>query len=118
MKTVLIVDDSKSMRMMIEATLSSKYKVIQAEDGMVGLNLAKQNQFDLIVSDINMPNMKGYEMVTEIKKLPNYKTVPVLILTTESSQEAKANGKLAGATGWIVKPFTPEKLCDIIERLI
>ncbi len=119
MKKVLIVDDSKSMRQMIEVTLKSAgFDVTEACDGLEGLSFAKSQKFDVIVSDINMPNMGGYEMVESIRGGTLNQATPILCLTTESSAEAKMKGKGVGATGWIVKPFTPEKLIEVINRVL
>ncbi len=119
MAKILAVDDSKSMRQMVSMSLTSAgHEVVEAEDGVDGLNKAKAQQFDLIVSDINMPNMNGIDMIKAIRALPNYKFTPILCLTTESSGDMKQKGKEAGATGWIVKPFSPEKLLSVIQRVL
>jgi len=119
MSKILIVDDSNSIRDMISFTLQkSGYSVVEARDGMEGLNKAKASAFDLVISDVNMPKMDGLTLCGEIRKLPNFKFVPILMLTTESSTELKMKGKAAGATGWLVKPFNPEKLISTIQRVI
>ncbi len=116
---VLIVDDSKSMRQMIDVTLSSAgFNVTQANDGHEGLSFSKSKKYDIIITDINMPNMGGYEMVENIRKDSLNISTPILCLTTESSTDAKTKGKSVGATGWIVKPFTPEKLIEVINRVV
>lgn len=119
MAKILAVDDSKSMRQMVSMSLKSAgHDVVEAEDGVDGLNAAKSQQFDLVVTDINMPNMNGIELIKALRALPNYKFTPILCLTTESSDDMKGKGKEAGATGWIVKPFSPEKLLSVIQRVL
>ncbi|MCF6345162.1 MAG: response regulator [Thiomicrorhabdus sp.] len=119
MPKILAVDDSKSMRQMVSMSLKSAgHDVTEAEDGAVALAIAQKEQFDLVVTDINMPNMNGIELVTALRAMPNYKFTPLLCLTTESSGDMKAKGKAAGATGWIVKPFSPEKLLSVISRVV
>lgn len=118
-KKILAVDDSKSMRQMVAMTIKNAgYDVTEAEDGMVALSVAKTQQFDLVLTDINMPNMNGIELTTALRSMPNYKMTPIICLTTESSDDMKGKGKSAGATGWIVKPFQPEKLLATIERVL
>lgn len=119
MTKVLTVDDSSSMRQMVCFTLKNAgYDVAEAADGVEALEIAKTNEFDLILSDVNMPNMNGISLVTELRKLKEYKFVPILMLTTESSTEKKQQGRSAGATGWIVKPFEPQKLLATLNRVI
>lgn len=119
MTKILAVDDSASMRQMVNFTLTGAgYDVKDAADGQQALDLAKREQFDVIVSDVNMPVMDGITLISELRKLPQYKSVPMLMLTTESSSDKKMQGKQAGATGWIVKPFNPDKLLKTIARVI
>lgn len=119
MPKILAVDDSKSMRQMVSMSLKSAgHDVTEAEDGAVALEIAKKEAFDLVVTDINMPNMNGIELVTALRAMPSFKFTPILCLTTESSGDMKAKGKAAGATGWIVKPFSPEKLLSVINRVL
>lgn len=119
MATILIIDDSASMRNMITATLvASGHTVTDAADGQAGLNKAKTTQFDAIISDINMPIMNGIELTKQIRSLPNYRYTPILLLTTESANDKKLEGKNAGATGWLVKPFNPEKLIATVSRVL
>jgi two-component system chemotaxis response regulator CheY len=119
MTDILVVDDSLSMRHMVSLTLTeANYNVTVAEDGVQGLERAREAGFDLVITDVNMPNMDGLTLVKEIRGLPNYKYTPLLVLTTESSAEKKAQGKAAGATGWIVKPFDPDKLLKLVSRVI
>jgi two-component system chemotaxis response regulator CheY len=119
MAVILAVDDSASMRQMVRFTLESAgYTVMQASDGVEALELAKTKPADLVLTDINMPNMDGISLVRELRALDTYKFVPMLVLTTESGIETKQRGKAAGATGWIVKPFNPEQLLATIARVI
>jgi two-component system chemotaxis response regulator CheY len=119
MATILAVDDSASMRQMVTFTLKGAgYEVIDAVDGVDALNKAKQQAFNLVITDVNMPNMDGITLIAELRKLPNYKFSPLLMLTTESAPEKKQAGKAAGATGWIVKPFNPDQLLAIVKKVI
>ena len=118
-KTFLIVDDSASMRQMVRFTLESAgYEVVQAADGVEALDYAKSGKADLVLTDVNMPRMDGLTLVRELRGLANYKGIPILVLTTEAGQETKVQGKQAGATGWIVKPFNPEQLIATIQRVL
>jgi len=118
MRTILTVDDSTSMRQMVRATLQSAgYGVVEAADGQEALDFARTTKVDLVISDVNMPRMDGIKLVSELRALPNYRLTPLLLLTTESSQEKKLEGKRAGATGWIVKPFNPSQLINTLNRL-
>ena len=118
-KKILAVDDSASMRQMVLFTLQGAgYEVIQACDGVEALDMARKATVDLVLTDVHMPRMDGISLVRELRSLPNYKFVPMLILTTESSKEKKADGKSAGATGWIVKPFNPPQLLATVARVI
>jgi len=119
MATILAVDDSASMRQMVSFTLKGAgFDVTEASDGSEALKAAQTKKFDLVLSDVNMPVMDGIQLVTELRKLDNYKFVPVLMLTTESSGDKKMEGKKAGATGWIVKPFNPEQLLNTIKKVL
>jgi two-component system chemotaxis response regulator CheY len=119
MTKVLVVDDSNSIRDMVSFTLKSAgYETVEAKDGQDGLNKAQRATFDLVISDVNMPNMDGIELCQELRKLPSFKFTPILMLTTESSGDMKTRGKAAGATGWLVKPFNPEKLLATIKRVV
>jgi two-component system chemotaxis response regulator CheY len=119
MANILIVDDSASMRQMIKFTLEiAGHKVTEATDGAQGLGLAKKNGYDLVISDVNMPNMNGIEMTTAIRELGTHKSMPILLLTTESGLDRKGEGKKAGATGWLVKPFDPEQLTKIVTKVL
>ena len=118
-KSILAVDDSASIRQMVAFTLkSSGYDVVEAVDGMDGLEKAKARSFDLILTDQNIPRMDGLTLIKSLRALAQYKTVPVLMLTTESSDAMKVQGKAAGATGWLVKPFDPQKLIEVVKKVI
>lgn len=119
MAKILAVDDSASMRQMVVFTLKSAgHQVTEANDGSKGLALAQEGKFDLVLTDVNMPTMDGITLTTELRKLPNYKFTPILILTTEAGGDKKMAGKAAGATGWLVKPFNPEQLLATIKRVL
>jgi two-component system, chemotaxis family, chemotaxis protein CheY len=114
----LTVDDSTSMRQMVRATLQSAgYDVVEAADGQEALEFARGKAVDLVISDVNMPRMDGITLVQELRSLPGYRLTPLLLLTTESSQDKKLEGKRAGATGWIVKPFNPAQLLTTLTKL-
>jgi two-component system chemotaxis response regulator CheY len=118
-KSILAVDDSASIRQMVSFTLkSSGYDVTEAVDGMDGLDKAKGKTFNLILTDQNMPRMDGLTMIGQLRAMAQYKTVPILMLTTESSDAMKQQGKAAGATGWLVKPFDPQKLIEVVKKVI
>lgn len=119
MATILAVDDSPSMRQMVSFTLQSAgFDVTEAEDGVDALNKAKSGDYNLVLADVNMPNMDGITLVRELRSLPNYRFTPLLILTTEAGQDKKMEGKQAGATGWLVKPFNPEQLVATVQRVL
>jgi len=118
-KTILVVDDSSSVRSVLGITLKSAgYDVITACDGKDALSKMTGSKIHLIVSDVNMPNMDGISFVKEVKKLQAYKFTPVCMLTTESGNSKKQEGKDAGAKAWIVKPFQPPKLLEVVSKLI
>ncbi len=118
-KTILAVDDSASIRGMVSFTLKSAgYEVVEAVDGVDGLEKAQSHEVNLILTDVNMPRMDGMALVKSLRGLARYKTAPILMLTTESSDAAKAQGRAAGATGWLVKPFDPARLLDVVARVM
>jgi two-component system chemotaxis response regulator CheY len=118
-KVVLTVDDSASIRQMVSFTLKSAgYEVVEAVDGEDGLNKAKSRSADLVLTDQNMPRMDGLTLIKTLRGLPQYRSTPILMLTTESSDAMKAAGKAAGATGWLVKPFDPQKLLEVVKKVI
>jgi len=119
MARILAVDDSPSMRQMVSIALAGAgYEVEQACDGVEALAIAQKSRFDLVITDVNMPNMDGITLVRELRGKPNYKFVPLLVLTTEATPERKQQGKQAGATGWLVKPFNPERLLATIAKVL
>lgn len=119
MASILTVDDSASMRQMVSFTLKGAgYEVVEAADGVEALDIAKTRSFDLVVTDVNMPNMDGISLIKELRDLPDYRFTPLLMLTTESGADKKQAGKAAGATGWIVKPFDPERLLGTIKKVL
>lgn len=119
MTKILAVDDSASMRQMVAYTLTQAgFDVAEAEDGQHGLELAQSGTFRLVLCDVNMPRMDGLTMVRNLRQLPSYKFTPILMLTTESGPEKKAEGKQAGATGWLVKPFNPEQLIATVNKVL
>jgi len=120
MAKLLIVDDSTMLRDMLNYALNEGgyADVIEAVDGVDGLAKAKATSFDLIITDVNMPNMDGLTLIEELRKMPQYSKTPILVLTTERSDEMKAKGKMAGATGWIVKPFVPDQLLKAVNIVL
>jgi len=119
MAKILAVDDSASLRQMVSFTLKEAgHEVVEAADGVEALELARSAPADLVISDVNMPRMDGISLVRELRWLPEYKFTPILLLTTETSDAKKQEGKAAGATGWLVKPFDPEALLTTIKRVL
>jgi len=118
-KTILVVDDSSSVRIVVRAALmGAGYNVVEGVDGRDAISKLGGQKIHLIISDVNMPNMNGIEMVKEIKQMPAYRFTPICMLTTESEQSKMAEGKAAGAKAWIVKPFQPPKLLDAVSKLV
>jgi len=117
---LLIVDDSTMLRDMLSYALNEGgyNDVTEAVDGVDGLDKSKMATYDLIITDVNMPNMDGLTLVSELRKLPQYTKTPILVLTTERSDEMKSKGKAAGATGWIVKPFVPDQLLKAVNIVL
>jgi two-component system chemotaxis response regulator CheY len=119
MAKILAVDDSASMRQMVSFTLKGAgHQVTEASDGVEALKIAQGQEMDLVLSDVNMPNMNGIDLCAQLRKLPSYKFTPILMLTTESTGDKKMAGKTAGATGWIVKPFNPDQLLTTIKKVL
>jgi len=117
-KIALTVDDSKTIREMVSFTLKNAgYQILEAEDGVKAVDIIKANNVDVVITDLNMPNMNGIDLIKAIRANPKYSAVPILMLTTEGDANKKVEGKNAGATGWIVKPFQPEKLVEVIKRV-
>lgn len=119
MSRILAVDDSASMRQMVSFTLKQAgFDVTDAKDGAEALEIAKGTTFDVVISDVNMPVMDGITLIRELRQLPAYRFIPILMLTTESGIDKKSEGKSAGATGWIVKPFNPDQLLAVVKKVI
>lgn len=119
MTAILSVDDSASVRQAVKIALNQGgYQVTEAIDGADGLARATGSKFDLVITDLNMPNMDGLSMIRELRKKPSFAGVPILFLTTESSDGMKREAKAAGATGWITKPFAADQLLRIVEKVL
>jgi two-component system, chemotaxis family, chemotaxis protein CheY len=117
-KTIMTVDDSASVRQMVSFTLrTAGYEVLEAADGVQALSRL-HGSVHLILTDLNMPNMDGIELVKQVRVNPSYKYVPIVLLTTESQDSKKQAGRAAGATGWIVKPFQAEQLLAVVKRVL
>lgn len=118
-KTILIVDDSASVRQVVAISLrGAGYDVIEGSDGKDALSRLKGQKVHLIISDVNMPNMDGISFVKAVKLLPAYKFTPIVMLTTESQETKKREGQEAGAKAWIVKPFKPDQLLGVVQKLV
>lgn len=118
-KVALTVDDSKTIREMVSFTLKNQgFEVIEAEDGVHAISVLGDKDVSVIITDLNMPNMDGLELIRNLRANQKYKFVPILMLTTEGDATKKEQGKTAGATGWIVKPFDPEKLVQVINKVV
>ena len=119
MHSILAVDDSASMRQMVSFTLKSAgYDVVEAFDGEDAIEKTRSRDFQLVLTDQNMPRLDGIGLTKKLRDNPKFKTTPILILTTESSDQMKQAGRAAGATGWLVKPFDPAKLIEVIGKVI
>ena len=119
MHTILAVDDSPSMRQMVSFTLKNAgFNVVEAVDGQDAFEKSTQRDYNLVLTDQNMPRMDGISLTKKLRENARFKTTPILILTTESSDEMKQKGRAAGATGWLVKPFDPTKLIEVIGKVI
>lgn len=117
-QTILTVDDSRTMRRMLRMTLEeSGYRVIEAEDGLLGLKALEAEVPDVIVTDINMPNMDGFGFIDAVRAQSKFAGVPILVLTTESDRALKDRAREAGATGWITKPFEQNRLVDVVRKV-
>jgi two-component system chemotaxis response regulator CheY len=118
-KTIVTVDDSSTMRRMVVFALKATgHNVLEAADGVAALHLARSRPVDLVITDVNMPNMNGLDLTRQLRALPAYSRTPILLLTTESDPEMKSKGRAAGATGWIVKPFEPEQLLAVVAKVL
>jgi two-component system chemotaxis response regulator CheY len=117
-KTILLVDDSASLRQIAKMSLTSAgYQILEASDGLEALKLLDGRQISMVVCDVNMPNMNGFEFAKSAKLLNQYKFMPILMLTTESQQDKMDQGKAAGVRAWMVKPFTPSQLLKAVDKL-
>ena len=118
-KSILVVDDTRSMRKMVAAVLENAgYDVAEAGDGIEALDLAKGRRFDLVVTDHNMPRMDGVTLVRELRGITDYDHVALIVLSTEVDPAVKQKGREAGATGWMAKPFDPQRMLDIVAKFI
>lgn len=119
MAKILSIDDSVSIRELVAAVLSQAgHEVITAHDGQAALDIARENRFDLVLSDINMPGMSGISLISKLRRLQGFEHIPMIMLTTESDAYKKKKAKSMGATGWLQKPFTPERLIDTVKKLV
>jgi two-component system, chemotaxis family, chemotaxis protein CheY len=119
MAKILVVDDSVTMRQMVSFTLEKAgHTVLIADSGISALKLTDKERFDLVITDINMPGMSGLELIKELRMRQAMRTKPILVLTTEADAEKKAAGRAAGATGWLVKPFDPSTLLEVLPRVL
>ena len=119
MKTILAVDDSPSIRLMVSHTIrTAGYNVVEASDGNEALRLAKESRVDMIVTDQNMPGIDGLTLIKTLRERPEYQKTPIVVLTTEMGDDMKTKGRAAGATAWMVKPFHPDTLLNIVKRAI
>ncbi len=115
----MTVDDAATMRKMVRFTLKpTGHEILEASDGSEALTTLRQQPVDLVITDVNMPNMNGIELTRELRALPSYRNVPIILLTTESDPEKKNQGRAAGATGWIVKPFNQEQLLSVVTKVL
>jgi len=118
MKTIMTVDDSATVRLCLEATLADAgYQVVQAVDGADAMNKLQDRKVDMLVTDLNMPNMDGVELIKTVRGTPGHRFMPILMLTSETQPELKQAGKLAGASAWVTKPFRPENLLAVVQMV-
>jgi len=118
-KVIMTVDDSTSIRQMVSFTLNQVgYDVVEAVDGRDAVDKLASTHIDMLLTDLNMPNKNGLELIEWIRSMPKFKFIPIIMLTTESETEMKQKGKAAGATGWIVKPFKPEQLLAVVKKVL
>lgn len=118
MAKILVIDDSRTIREMLIFSLKAQHTVDEAENGQIGIDMFKRQTYDLVITDLNMPNIDGLTVIREYRKLPQYRSKPILMLTTEADATKKQQGKEAGATGWMVKPFDPAKLIATIAKVL
>jgi two-component system, chemotaxis family, chemotaxis protein CheY len=118
-KTIMTADDSSSVRQMVAFTLKQAgYDVVEAIDGQEALTKMTTQPIHMLITDLNMPRLDGIELVKKVRALPQYKFMPIILLTTESQEDKKQAGKAAGATGWIIKPFKPEQLLGVVKKVL
>lgn len=118
-KTFLVVDDSASMRQLVSSTIKGAgHSVLVAENGKDALGKLGDGKIDIAITDLNMPDMDGIELIKRLRSMPSLKFIPIIMLTTEAQEAKKREGKQAGASGWIVKPFSPEQLLDVINKFV
>jgi len=118
-KTFLIVDDSASMRQLVAFTIKDAgYDVLLAENGKDALEKMSRAKVDMVITDLNMPEMDGITFIRELRGKADYKFIPIVMLTTESQEAKKQEGRAAGASGWIVKPFSPSQLMDVVKKFV
>jgi len=118
-KVIMTVDDAASVRQMVNFTLQEAgYEVTEAVDGQDALEKMNSSDIDMLITDMNMPNMGGLELIRKVRAIPHIKFIPIIMLTTESQDVKKQEGKKAGATGWIVKPFRPEQLVAVVKKVL
>jgi two-component system chemotaxis response regulator CheY len=118
-KCILIVDDSETVRQVLQMSLANAgFDVVEAEDGVDALNKLSGAQVDMLITDLNMPNMDGLELIKKVREEGSHRFTPIVMLTTESSEEKKMAGREAGASGWIVKPFKPEQLLKVVKMVL
>ncbi len=118
LKKIMIVDDSTAIRCILKTTLLGEYSVIDAENGKDAFEKAKENKIDLFLLDVNMPVMDGITLTRELRSNPSYEKTPIIILTTESREEQRKQGKEAGANGWIIKPCEPKALLNVLRTML
>jgi two-component system, chemotaxis family, chemotaxis protein CheY len=119
MKTIMVVDDSASIRQVVSFTLKNEgYEVIEAPDGKAAIDKLTGRTINMVVTDLNMPNLDGIGLVRALRSNPSYRFIPIIMLTTESQESKKQEGRQAGATGWIVKPFKPEQLVAVVKKVL
>ncbi|MCP1613767.1 two-component system chemotaxis response regulator CheY [Azospirillum lipoferum] len=117
-KKVMTVDDSRTMRDMVSFTLrGAGYDVVEAADGQQAMSAIATTTVDLVITDLNMPVMDGLTLIRKLRAIPAHRTLPILMLTTEADESKKSEGRAAGATGWIVKPFNPDKLVSVVQKV-
>ncbi len=118
-KRIMTVDDSASMRHMVGFTLKQHgYEIVEAVNGMDALKKLAKERIDMLITDINMPDLDGINLVRKVRDNPSYRFIPIIILTTEFQMEKKQEGKAAGATGWIIKPFRPDQLVSVVRKVM